>query len=108
MSIADDWIDAAHTDRQFRKLELQQCQAGDQSPGDVISARADGTIVLDDGITTHSYERACEFLESLAAARADSIARMLASFAQIMELSAGPNGGAQAKEIARAALERAP
>jgi len=34
----------------------------DFSPGDVISAEKDGTIVLDDGITTWNPTRACEFL----------------------------------------------
>lgn len=33
----------------------------DESPGDMIAAQADGTITLDDGITTHSYRRACAF-----------------------------------------------
>jgi hypothetical protein len=47
--------------------------AGDDSIGDVIHAHGDGTIVLDDGITTHSYRRAAEFLaKELDAARADS------------------------------------
>jgi hypothetical protein len=36
--------------------------APDVSPGDVISAEPDGTIVLDDGITTWNPARACEFL----------------------------------------------
>jgi hypothetical protein len=36
--------------------------APDVSPGDVISAEPDGTIVLDDGITTWNPARACSFL----------------------------------------------
>lgn len=35
----------------------------DWSEGDVIAAYDDGTIVLDDGITTWNPERAREFLE---------------------------------------------
>lgn len=34
----------------------------DDSPGDVIAAEADGTIVLDDGITTWNPLRALAFL----------------------------------------------
>lgn len=34
----------------------------DLSAGDVIAAHPDGTIVLDDGITTHNTERAAAFL----------------------------------------------
>lgn len=34
----------------------------DVSPGDVIAAYADGSIVLDDGITTYHPLRACAFL----------------------------------------------
>jgi hypothetical protein len=37
---------------------------GDTSPGDVIAAYADGQIVLDDGIETTSYPRACAFLHA--------------------------------------------
>lgn len=36
----------------------------DMSPGDVIAAYPDGTIVLDDGITTYNPERARQFLEA--------------------------------------------
>lgn len=35
----------------------------DLSPGDVIYAYEDGTIVLDDGITTHNAVRARRWLE---------------------------------------------
>lgn len=34
----------------------------DESPGDVIAAYADGTIILDDGITTWNPRRAEEFM----------------------------------------------
>jgi len=37
----------------------------DWSIGDVIGAWMDGTIVLDDGLTTWNPERAREFLEKL-------------------------------------------
>jgi hypothetical protein len=35
----------------------------DWSPGDVIAAYSDGTIVLDDGLTTWNPERANDFLQ---------------------------------------------
>lgn len=38
--------------------------AYDWSPGDVIAAYPDGTIILDDGITTYNPERARQFLEA--------------------------------------------
>jgi phosphohistidine swiveling domain-containing protein/DNA-directed RNA polymerase subunit M/transcription elongation factor TFIIS len=41
----------------------EQAQAPDVSPGDVIAAYPDGTIVLDDGITTFNPARAKQFLE---------------------------------------------
>jgi hypothetical protein len=34
----------------------------DESPGDVIAAYPDGTIILDDGITTWNPRRAAKFL----------------------------------------------
>lgn len=37
-------------------------EQNDWTPGDVIAAYEDGTIVLDDGITTWNIERAREFL----------------------------------------------
>jgi hypothetical protein len=44
--------------------QKQQLAQGmpDVSPGDVIAAEPDGTIVLDDGITTWNPARACAFL----------------------------------------------
>jgi hypothetical protein len=45
------------------KPELNDC-----SPGDVIAAYSDGTIVLDDGITTHDSVRAEAFLRKQAEA----------------------------------------
>lgn len=39
----------------------EQQQQDDMSPGDVIAAYPDGTIVLDDGITTYNMQRAQEF-----------------------------------------------
>src|SRR3954453_2481222 len=41
----------------------------DLSPGDVIAAEPDGTITLDDGITTWNPARACEFLTRQALAK---------------------------------------
>jgi hypothetical protein len=52
----------------------------DFSPGDVISAEKDGTIVLDDGITTWNPTRACEFLLQAETAKLQ---------AEIAELRAG-------------------
>src|SRR5262252_2884329 len=42
--------------------DAKQALAPDWSPGDVIAAYPDGTIVLDDGITTWNLERAQKFL----------------------------------------------
>ena len=39
-------------------------QVMDDSPGDVIAAYPDGTIVLDDGITTWAPQRALTFLQA--------------------------------------------
>ena len=39
-------------------------QVMDDSPGDVIAAYPDGTIVLDDGITTWAPQRALAFLQA--------------------------------------------
>lgn len=56
-------------DRRQDKVEAEQFQRGideqipDSSPGDVIAAYRDGTIVLDDGITTYNPERARRFIE---------------------------------------------
>lgn len=37
-------------------------EPNDWSPGDIIDANEDGTIVLDDGITTHNKVRAKDYL----------------------------------------------
>lgn len=45
----------------------------DWTPGDVIHAESDGTIVLDDGITTYNPIRAAQWTaESAARARAET------------------------------------
>lgn len=49
---------AALAAKDARIAELE----GDNSIGDVIAAEGDGTIHLDDGVQTHSYRRACEYL----------------------------------------------
>jgi hypothetical protein len=55
-------------DRQ-RWLAWSDGQYPDESPGDVIAAEPDGTIVLDDGITTWNPRRAAAFFAARAADR---------------------------------------
>jgi transposase-like protein/phosphohistidine swiveling domain-containing protein len=43
--------------------DMRDYGGGDISPGDVIAATPDGTIVLDDGITTFNPERAYQWLK---------------------------------------------
>jgi hypothetical protein len=61
-------LDADLADRQ-RWLAWSDGQYPDESPGDVISAEPDGTIVLDDGITTWNPRRAAAFFAARAADR---------------------------------------
>jgi hypothetical protein len=72
--------------RQLLESELatqKARSAPDFSPGEVISAEVDGTIVLDDGITTWNPTQACEFL--LAAQKAQTAA-MREVCAEILEI----------------------
>lgn len=46
-----------------KQIRDEHMKIPDWSEGDVIAAYDDGTIVLDDGITTWNPERAREFLE---------------------------------------------
>lgn len=47
-----------------RYMERREGTVPDLSPGDVIASYSDGTIVLDDGITTWNPERALEHAQS--------------------------------------------
>jgi hypothetical protein len=77
----------------------------DESPGDVIAAEADGTIVLDDSITTWNPKRAAAFFKAdrdTAIRERDQTREALRRIAELQR-----NGGvvsATAVDIARAAL----
>lgn len=55
--------------------------ADDTSPGDVIAAFGNGTVVLDDGVTTISFERACAWLAADRARLLSRLARAKAALA---------------------------
>jgi hypothetical protein len=59
-----DYTDSEQGQYEMEKAAHEDAVYGDTSPGDVIAAYADGQIVLDDGITTTSYQRACAFLHA--------------------------------------------
>ena len=71
------WDHAAWTQKRLgecraenaRWLEWSGGEYPDDSPGDVIHAEYDGTITLDDGVTTWNPLRALEWFEKRAARR---------------------------------------
>jgi len=65
--MADQWDAFRYCANQLReRLAAAEPREGetqdDWSPGDIIDAKPDGTIVLDDGITTHNARRAKDYL----------------------------------------------
>jgi hypothetical protein len=79
---------------------------GDESPGDVIAATADGGITLDDGIETTSYPRACAFLHAALSSAQARVAELEADLRDAMLLAGMNQGAVKIAEDFRAERDR--